>query len=124
MKTLGITVFGLTSLCLVGGLLAGAKSSRPTPQATAERQGAQHVDVQVDEVVLIAVGENAVANTRIGNLPAPSSGAQKVTVRVGNIHRQAVGSKASVCLQIPFVADSAGCDEPRSHGTASEQEGR
>lgn len=124
MKTLGMTSCGLAVLLLAGGLLAGAESSRPTPQAKPEQQGEQQVEVQVDEVVSIAVGEKATANISLGHLPTQPSGDHKVTVRVGKISRQAIGPNASVCMQIPFITDSALCEESRREGTDSAQEGR
>jgi hypothetical protein len=121
MKTLGMTSFGLAVLLLAGGLLAGAEPSRTTPQAKIEQKGDQQVDIKMDEVVSIAVGEKATANMSIGHLPAQPSGDRKITVRVGKIYRQAVGPKASVCIQIPFVTDSNVCDESHHDGTDSEQ---
>jgi hypothetical protein len=116
-----MTSFGLAVFLLAGSLLAGAEPSRSTRQAKTEQKGEQQVDVKVDEVVSIAVGEKATANMSLGHLPAQASGDRKVTVRVGKISRHAVGPNAAVCIHIPFVTDSKVCDESHRDGPDSEQ---
>jgi hypothetical protein len=121
MKTLGMTSFGLAVFLLAGSLLVGAEPSRRTPQAQTEPKGAQQVEVKVDEVVSVAVGDKATATLSLGHRPAPPSGEPKGTVRVGTISRHAVGPNAAVCIQIPFVTDAPVCDEAHPDGPDSEQ---
>ena len=110
MKTLRIAASWLAVLLLVGGQPAGAEPSRVSPKPMAERKEERKVRVTVNEVVSIAIGESAVAHTRLANKTAQSAGSQAVTIRIGKIAHKAVGPKASACIQIPFVADPGTCE--------------
>ena len=93
---------GLTSLLLLlGGHCAGAEPPRGPGPSRVPQKVTRTVQVKAGNVVAIAIGEAASATTQIASLPGQSPGESTVTVEVDTLWQQALGAKATVCLQLP-----------------------
>lgn len=110
MKKITGAAVWMVLFLLAGSQCPRAEPARQSPKPTASAPGERREQIQVDEVVAIAVGHKAVANTQIGSRSVQAAGNRHVTVRVGKVQQRAVGPNASVCVQIPFLAGQSVCE--------------